>query len=655
MAFSILGSPKPAFFDSNGSPLASGTLSVLEPADNSNKTYYPTADDADAGTNGASGDITLDSRGETPNAFFGVNGEDYKLVLKDSAGTTIWTVDDVYAGVGANRGSYNQGGAGAVSTTIESKLQERVTVKDFGAVGDGVTDDTAAIQAAIDIGGTLYIPDGVYNFTNFDLTVAGTTIYGSRDAILNCTVSSGTNFALHVRADNIEIRGVTIQGSVASDTYVNGNRAIYGNEDIVTPLTYLNRIRIHDVHIKNFGDHGIRFDYLKDSRISGNEIEECGSHGIFLGAGSFDNLISENYVHDIKPGVTGGGVDPYYPAYGIAITRDPAKDITDAPISRRNQIVNNKVVNVPSWNGIDLHGAWETLISGNLIQRCSICIHMEDGDGPVAPTDNVAVIRANIVNNVCIGNAGTAFKVGPGINLKGASDDGVDDQGDINITGNLLIECGWETTGIYSTSHGAIHALRVEGLTVSGNVISAPYGVGVYLDGVESGVISGNSIKNTQTSSGDTYGILFGDGDNSVVVSNNTFFGATPQIHIGAISTPDAGYNFSIRDNNFFGSGTAYDANVIASVVGVFGSGDATPSVRGGVNFETTGTTAITDFDDGVVGQTIRVKANASITITNGAPIDLAGGMDYSMTAEDVLVLTMFDDQVWHEVSRSVN
>ena len=95
MAFSILGSPKPAFFDSNGSPLASGTLSVLEPADNSNKTYYPTADDADAGTNGSSGDITLDSRGETPNALFGISGETYKVVLKDSTGATVWTVDDI--------------------------------------------------------------------------------------------------------------------------------------------------------------------------------------------------------------------------------------------------------------------------------------------------------------------------------------------------------------------------------------------------------------------------------------------------------------------------------------------------------------------------------------------------------------------------------
>lgn len=56
---------------------------------------------------------------------------------------------------------------GAASTTVEAKLAQYVSVKDFGAVGDGVTDDRAAIQAAIDAvyaqgGGVVYVPAGIY-------------------------------------------------------------------------------------------------------------------------------------------------------------------------------------------------------------------------------------------------------------------------------------------------------------------------------------------------------------------------------------------------------------------------------------------------------------------------------------------------------------
>ena len=64
---------------------------------------------------------------------------------------------------GSRLSGFRQTGTGATARTVDAKLKDTVSVKDFGAVGDGVTDDAAAIQAAITATtGTLYFPRGTY-------------------------------------------------------------------------------------------------------------------------------------------------------------------------------------------------------------------------------------------------------------------------------------------------------------------------------------------------------------------------------------------------------------------------------------------------------------------------------------------------------------
>ena len=74
--------------------------------------------------------------------------------------------------------NYNQGGTGAQTRTVESKLQEFVSVKDFGAVGDGVADDTAAWANFIAYSnGRKLIPAGSYLITGVVYTYPNDVIY----------------------------------------------------------------------------------------------------------------------------------------------------------------------------------------------------------------------------------------------------------------------------------------------------------------------------------------------------------------------------------------------------------------------------------------------------------------------------------------------
>ena len=181
---SPVGGAAQQFFTNTGSPLSGGKIYTYTAGTTTPQTTYTTSSGSVAHTN----PIILDSAGRLPGGEMWItNTVIYKFVLKDSADVLIGTYDNISginATVNFNNASqvvYDPAGTGAVATTVQAKLRQTRSVMDFGAVGDGSTDNTTAIQAAMTAAGsgTLLFPDGVFNVSGTLTVPIGLKIQGT--------------------------------------------------------------------------------------------------------------------------------------------------------------------------------------------------------------------------------------------------------------------------------------------------------------------------------------------------------------------------------------------------------------------------------------------------------------------------------------------
>jgi hypothetical protein len=125
----------------------------------------------------------------------------------DSANPTFTgtvTVSGTLSGVGSDELTFLQAGTGAVTRTAQAKMRELVSVKDFGAVGDGIVDDTAAIQVAINAvgssGGTVYFPSGTYLISGIEMLYQGQRLVGDGKYHTILKMAAGTVYGIKSKA-----------------------------------------------------------------------------------------------------------------------------------------------------------------------------------------------------------------------------------------------------------------------------------------------------------------------------------------------------------------------------------------------------------------------------------------------------------------------
>jgi hypothetical protein len=211
------------------------------------------------------------------------------------------------------------------SRTLRERFGDTVNVKDFGAAGDGIQDDTSAIQAAIAAGYSLikdiYIPAGTYKITS-DIILAGNNIglYGTNGTIfkkysgINCVVITG-NFnkieGITVEGNGFDGSGFGITGSdneiFNCESRYNLAHGFYRDGQSTT----CERNVIESCYAHHNGFVGFACNTAPDSLTLNNVAYFNNLEGITDDLPSYRGVISGNYVSDNCQvgGVGGIGID----------------------------------------------------------------------------------------------------------------------------------------------------------------------------------------------------------------------------------------------------------------------------------------------------------------------------------------------------------
>jgi len=161
-----------------------------------------------------------------------------------------------------------QAGTGAVARTAQAKMRDVVSVKDFGAVGDGVADDTAAIQAAINTGFNLVFPAGTYLANNLTQSTSFQRFY----AYGQVNITKNANGALLTASGNyVELDGLQFIGT----GYTGDNIVISGGHPRLTNCSSYGAagraLKATGAHVQIIGTSGIYA--TTDATATGYDIE----------------------------------------------------------------------------------------------------------------------------------------------------------------------------------------------------------------------------------------------------------------------------------------------------------------------------------------------------------------------------------------------
>jgi hypothetical protein len=175
--------------------------------------------------------LVTDALGATKHLVVYATQQAASLVVVSNASFTATTIDGVLTAIGTSIGvdAKYKDATSATARDVKDVLRMHITPQDYGAVGDGINNDSTALQNAINRAVAaklpLYLPKGTYRIT-VGLTVNGSiTIYGDGPAnsIISSTSEAIDGITLTVANGQYLLRDFSV---VLGNDTGNGNAAI---------------------------------------------------------------------------------------------------------------------------------------------------------------------------------------------------------------------------------------------------------------------------------------------------------------------------------------------------------------------------------------------------------------------------------------------
>jgi hypothetical protein len=648
--------PFPVFQDRDGQPLDNGYIWIgtanLNPQTNPVVAYYDEALTIVA----AQPLRTLNgyiSRAGTPAQIY-VNGVDYSILVQDSKGSMVYNfpdgtgispnasgvsfigfkgqvgfVQDLADNNGSDWIGFQQAGTGAVAISAQDKMRQTVSAKDFGAVGNGLTNDTAALQAAVNYafsnGKALYVPSGTY-LAKIVIPLPDPG-FDFRGYVFNMYGDGAPNGFL----GGASIKGTTIISPDTSPTIRFNNRTGFPSY-ASAPHIYIEKIRFEG----NSANPVALFERFSDySVVSQCEFKQLGNgDGVVIDHG-YGGTFTD--CHILKtwtaPGTFIGT------GFSVSLT-----SVLSGGLLRLQHITSRGFANGYAIGGAGAPPA-PSLLSV-VMEQCE-CSTMDYGI--LVGTG----VRKTVINdcyfegieNTCVYDRGTSTTVSNSFFIGTAS---------------TCFDIGIRST---DTTYGNVYFANEIQLSQANSI-----GIDLFTDGDANGrskVVRDNFIYNNSASAADINGVKLTGANPTATVQGNTFRprrawpgtstlkinDLTTGINTGVVPLTDTLNEFPLYSNiniSLANGGTLTQTSVTAGVLAMGASSF--------VDFNPSAPTNVSQLSiNGVSGRIVLITCNTNGTLVDGPFMVLAGSVNFTGSGQILLNVRILGGVVYaYEISRAL-